>query len=169
MLATVGLLTEEQRQAVVALLGGVTSCRSTTTNSTITNSTTTTGSTTTFCSTLLPEPADLVEWRQQGSISLAELSVALLLWPSAYTTEAGALSAATQLVMAFGAEQLPLVAAVASAKQQQDLPLLPKATVDTLADSTLSDTYFSWVQACLLSIINDVLRQAGVRTAGVRA
>jgi hypothetical protein len=72
MLATVGLLTKQQKQGMVALLGGAASHSSD-------------GDSSTTSCLLIEEPLSLVEARQQSGITLQDLAVSLL-WVSTKST-----------------------------------------------------------------------------------
>jgi hypothetical protein len=103
-----------------------------------------------------------LEFRQQGNITLAELSVVI-------GKPIAELSAAAQLIMVFGAEQLPVAAAIAAARPEECIVYeqygLRKSTVQSLDEAALWDTYLSWVQATLLHVIDEVLNQQQLWTA----
>jgi hypothetical protein len=157
MLAVAGLLTGQQKQGVVALLGGVP------------------GDSTNSSSPIprppLLEPFSLAALRQEGGISLAELSVAFLdevvHQPPGHTNQFA--SIIVHLLLIFGAQQLPAIqqafAAVADSpadKQQGSAYLgqgqrLREVVSQKWEQGPLRVAYLEWVQASLLRVIEDVL------------
>jgi hypothetical protein len=178
MLASVGLLTEQQKQGVVALLGGTPDRNSSSRGS----------SSPLFL--LVEEPPELQQLRQSKGISLAELGVAMLWFDKCQAQMAkqesampfynnspvrmergryrtGAIS--SQLLALISPVQLPLIKRLyqtLSAADEEDGPPLRDEQVGVrpvVAElwhaGKLADAYLSWVQATLQGIIQGVLRQ----------
>jgi hypothetical protein len=139
MLASVGLVTDEQKQGVVALLGGVPICSSGSTKQHVagiakealhtdgtshstckdsSDSTTAAAASSSSTGLLLQEPASLVELRRQHDIRLAQLGVAMLWYDERLvmksTMSASVSEVAEQLLSTINPAQLPSIAHVSS-------------------------------------------------------
>jgi hypothetical protein len=168
MLAGVGRLTEQQKQGVLALLGGV--LRTENSNSTSEHAVVDSRSASEpphQLSLLLPEPTLVSALRQQHGVSLAQLAV-FVLWTQRkrlHEPDQQIRSITDHLLWAFGAEQLPSIALIKDYLCVQDLgdrtPFeylgIPVAAVELWQQPSFKDTYLSWMQATLLKIINEVL------------
>jgi hypothetical protein len=156
MLALLGKLSEGQKQGVVALLEGFDNDCST-------------AASTGRASLPVEEPAALAEHRQEHGITLVMLSTAVL-WDiqvAQLYAKHKVKSVTGHLVLAFGAQQLRMIATVDAALAKHASPnttMAPEAEVSELLEGPLGDVYLGWVQASLLKVISEVLHQAGVMT-----
>jgi hypothetical protein len=166
MLGLTGLLSEQQKQGVVALLGGSTTGS---TGSAEDSSSCAYEHLSVRSALLLPEPASIAQPRQNHGISLADLSSALL-WVEHQRLsdpERQLRSITKHLLLAFGADQLPSIARIMGYLWVQDLddrtPFevlgIPVAAIELWQQPSFRDTYLSWMQATLLKVIGDVLSQ----------
>jgi hypothetical protein len=169
MLALMGLLTEHQRQGVVALLGGV--CSSSCPGGDVAESSSMAVGAQQQSSLLIPEPASLSAIRQQHNLSLSQLAV-FMLWTqrSQLPDPPQQIKLITRhLLLAYGAQRLPSIARIQDYLMVQDLddrnPLeylgVPMASIDCWQQPSFKDTYLGWMQATLLKIIQEVLSQHG--------
>jgi hypothetical protein len=155
MLAMLGQLSEAQVQGVVSLIEGHPAGSSKTTFP-------------------LEEPPSLAEYREQHNITLADLSRAVL-WDSRVVqlyAEHHIKPVAEHLVLAFGAQQLQMIATVIAELPRRTHSLVsitPEAEVMECLEGPQGDVYMGWVQACLLKVINEVLDAVGAESkwAGV--
>jgi hypothetical protein len=166
MLATVGLINQQQKQGMVALLGGAESHSAG-------------GDSSTTSSLLIEEPLSLVEARQQSGITLQDLAVSLLWVNSKTSSGAEASTPSTQLssvaqhlLQAFGAEQLPWVDLMLRAPSKTNSRGSQKeissyrqlrsraAKAAQWLDGSLSTAYTSWVEGYLRKVVCDVLETA---------
>jgi uncharacterized protein YcgL (UPF0745 family) len=158
MLAVVGLLSEQQKQGVVALLGGGADSLSVISSDS--------------SSVPLPEPASLLKARLQGNLALSTMY--LMYFAAQKTFYAGLMhpehfdqlhDVPKQLAQVFGEQQLLWMQNLKESAQD-----VAQKTADAcsrrggaghlqLLESTLIKEYTTWVQACLLKIIDEVLRE----------
>jgi hypothetical protein len=160
MLSSVGLLTKEQEQGVVALLGG------TPRQADASGSSTSIGSASESSFFLLPEPASVVEARERRGLSLADVFDWLLWFEVAKLPDSkwAAETLTDELLWAFRTEQLPVIACAKEEFQAHkgSSRLYEKLVVRLYEPLTTfwresTDTYLCWMQATLLSIISEVL------------
>jgi hypothetical protein len=156
LLTVVGKLTEQHRQGVVALLGGVNKAVSST------------SSTSSGPLLLLPEPVDLVHSRTGANISLSEMLYTFL--HSGHNTQASSLP--SHLLLAFGEDQLPEVAdyqkaaasvdikeRTGSASQLQTRLYELQAWSMFTSNQTIMKAHLGWMQETLLLVVSEVLNQ----------
>jgi hypothetical protein len=178
MLAIVGRVDVSQKQGVLALLGGVLGEG----DASIASD----ASSHVASSLPLPEPAELAEFRQEHSLSLADMSLALVCYDS--SGKAGidsddsdddedgdswdqASSLIKHLLAVFTREQLPCIAHMHNVLEAAGLEGnitdeelgVRSDMYDLWSEDDISDIYLSWVQASLLKVIREVLHEAGVR------
>jgi hypothetical protein len=171
MLALVGLLTEHQRQGVVALLGGVcsSSCVASASGSVTAGSMAEEAQR--QSSLLIPEPASVAATRKQHNTSLSHLAVVTLWTQWGYLPDPREQikSITALLLSSFGAEQLPAMARIQEylmAQHADDTSSfeyfgIPMAATGCYLQPSFKDTYLGWMQATLLKIISEVLTQHG--------
>jgi hypothetical protein len=165
MLASVGLLSEQHKQGVVALLGG--ELGSTCLDSNRCDSSPATSTSTPAL--LIQEPASLLHLREQHNIGLSELAVPLVWFDHSQrqddTDWMPALELTKDLLSVFSPTQLPAIAhlnstlsaAGSEASIEPEQVALREGMWELWEDSPLADIYLSWVQATLLKIIDNVL------------
>jgi hypothetical protein len=170
MLASVGLLTEQHQQGVVALLGGggPRAGSNNTNDHTADDSRSASGPSRQY-SLLIPEPAVVSAHRNQHGISLAQLAV-FVLWNQRKRLPEPDQQIRTiteHLLWAFGVDQLPSIARIKDYLMVQDLDCrtpfeyldIPVAAVELWQQPSFKDTYLSWMQATLQGIVDEVLSE----------
>jgi hypothetical protein len=171
MLAMVGLLSELHKQGVAALLGGA--LGSDTSNSS-TDATSSSSGSSSSSRLPFPEPASLFEFRRQAGLSLRAVYQAHL-WAQqtacsgpAYSEHLPQLGSIPEHVrLAFGVGQLAWYDTPAHEAYGKVLVAAPShrqvgaggPSVAAWMEVPLVKEYTTWVRACLLKIINDVLVQ----------